>query len=359
MLQFRIMRSTRRSLEGSIEIAAFTLCCVLSLLWGFLAKAQTGLHSAVSIEIVLPARLAAGRPATLATLGADHKLAGHVTVELGSGQRIRTDATGRANFTAPVAAVLLARAPGTSVAALIDSERAADVQRELAVPPLAALHNSFNICGGGFQGNAEANQAEINDEPALVLAASPECLVVIPDPKTATGPAKIAVESSGAPRQASITFVSLDFEPPQPPLTPRKKSWLTVHARGSNQRLRILVENDAPDVLQFEKGEAQALVTSGGTENEAQIKVEALRSGDFAFRARLLPAPDTEAARRFLEAAEPLALERLAHSLKSMEDELSHPPRATDQIRDELEKMLPLTSPGDFRTLLEAARSAL
>src|SRR5215469_1510153 len=143
MLHFRIMRRTRRSLEGLIEIAAFTLGCVLSLPWGFLAKAQTALHSAVSIEIVLPARLAAGRPATLATLGGDHKLAGHVTVELGSGPHIRTDATGRANFTAPVAAVLLARAPGTSVAALIDSEPAADVQRELVVSPFAALHNSF------------------------------------------------------------------------------------------------------------------------------------------------------------------------------------------------------------------------
>jgi hypothetical protein len=47
------------------------------------------------------------------------------------------------------------------------------------------------------------------------------------------------------------------------------------------------------------------------------------------------------------------------HSLKNMEDELSHHPRDTERVRDELERMLPLTSPSDLRTLLEAARSAL
>lgn len=359
MLHFRIMRKARQWSAGLILIVAYMLCAVLALASDFLAKAQTASNPAVSVEIVLPPRLIASRPATLATLGPDHKLAGHVNVELANGQHIRTDATGRANFTATAAGVLLAKARGTSAATLIDSEAGADAQRELAVPPFAALHNSFNICGGGFQGNAEANRVEINDEPVLVLAASPECIVVIPDPKMATGTAKILIESPSGPRQTAVTLVSLDFEPPQPLLTPGKKSWLTVHARGSNEHLRILVENEAPDVLQFERGDEQALVTSGGADNVAQIKAEALRSGDFSFHARLLPPPDTEAARRFLEAAEPMALADLPHRLKNMEDNLSRHPRDAEKIRDELERMLSLTSPGDFRTLLEAARSAL
>jgi hypothetical protein len=355
------MRNTRRLPRGSIKRAAFTLCAALlfTLTLNFFADAQTASPPVLSVEIVLPPRLVAGRPATLATLGADRKLAGHIAVELGNGQHVRTDATGRANFTAPAARVLLAKAAGTSAAALIDSEPASNAQRQIAVAPFAALHNSFNICGGGFQGNAEANRVEINDEPALTLAASPECLVVIPGPKTASGIARISVANSGVARQAAITLVSFDFEPPQPPLMPEKKGWLTVRVRGSNQRLRILVENDAPDVLQFEKGDEQALVTSGGTDNVAQIRVEAIRSGDFGFHARLLAPPDPEAARRFLEAAEPLAMAARPHSLKNMEDELSHHPRDTERVRDELERMLPLTSPSDLRTLLEAARSAL
>ena len=352
------MRNTRRLATALTKIAACTLCAALTLATDFFAKAQTASHRGVPIEIILPPRLVAGQPATLATLGADHKLAGHVAVEIGNGQHIRTDATGRANFTAPPAGVLLAKAPGASAATLIDSE-AADAQRELAVPLFAALRNSFNICGGGFQGNGEANRVQIDDEQVLVLAASPECVVVIPDPKMATGTAKILIESSRGPREATVTLVSLDFEPPQPALTPGKKSVLTVYARGSNQPLRILVENEAPDVLQFEKGDKEALVTSGGADNVAQIKVEALRSGDFAFHARLLSPADTEAARRFLEAAEPMAIADLPHSLKNLEDQLSRHPRDAEKVRDELERMLSLTSPSDFRTLLEAARSAL
>lgn len=357
MLHFGIMQSKRFAAD-STTVGAFTLCAVLALAPDFLGNRQTASHPAVPVEIVLPARLVAGQPATLATLDANHKLAGHVAVELGNGQHIRTDATGRANFTAPAAGVLLAKAVGTSTAALIDSEAAGDAQQELAVPLFAALHNSFNICGGGFQGNAEANRVEINDQPVLVLAASPECLVVVSEPKTATGTAKILAEGPRA-RPTEITFISLDFDPPQPPLTPGKKSWLTVHARGSNERLRILVENQAPDVLQFEKGDAQALTTSGGADNVAQIKVEVLRSGDFAFHARLLPAPDTKAARRFLEAAEPMAVADMQHSLKNIEDQLSRHPRDAEKVRDELEKMLPLANPGDLRTLLQAAFAAL
>ena len=353
------MRDTRRLATALTKIAACTLCAALTLATDFFAKPQTASHPGVPVEIVLPPRLVAGRPATLAALGADHKLAGHVAVDLGNGQHIRTDATGRANFIAPAAGVLLAKAPRASAATLVDSEAAAGAQRELAVPPFAALHNSFNICGGGFQGNAEANRVEINDEPVLVLAASPECVVVIPNPKMAIGTTKILIESPDGPRQAAITLVSLDFEPPQPALIPGKKSVLTVQARGSNQPLRILVENEVPDVLQFEKGDKEALVTSGGADNVAQIKVEALRSGDFAFHARLLSPADTEAARRFLEAAEPMAIADLPHSLKNLEDQLSRHPRDAEKVRDELERMLSLTSPGDFRTLLEAARSAL
>jgi hypothetical protein len=310
-----------------------------------------------SIEIVLPPRLVADRPATLATLGADHRLIGHVAVELGNGARLQTDATGRVNFTAPSGHILMAKAGGSSAAALVDSPSAVNAETELSVPPRAALHSSLNLCGGEFDGNAEANRVEINDEPALVLAASPECLVVVPAASAAPGVAKISVDSDSPPREASVTLVSLDFEPPQ--LTPGKKGWLTVRARGSDQPLRVMVENESFDVLQFEKGDTQELTTSGGAQNVAQIQVQAIRSGDFSFHARILPPPDPEAARRFLQAAEPLALADIPRTLKKMEDEISHHPNDAEKIRAELDQMLAVTSPTEFRTLLEAARSSL
>lgn len=320
--------------------------------------AQTTPHSP-RIEILVPARLIAGRPATLATLGTDRKLAPHVAVDLGSGDHLQTDATGRANFMPPKVGVLIAKSAGATTAALVDADSEEDSRRQIAVAPFAALHDGFDICGGGFQGNAEGNHVYINDEPVLILAASPECVAAAPSPKTSVGPANVLVEDRAGPRRASITFVSLDFEPPQPPLTATKKGWLTVRVRGTDQRLRILVENETPDVLQFERGDEQVILTSGGADNIEQIKVEAIRSGDFGFHARVLPPADPVAARRFLEAAEPLAFADVVRTLKKIEADLAHHPAGLDRIRAELDRMLTTTSPSDFRTLLEAARSAL
>jgi hypothetical protein len=332
------------------------------VLWStghFPAAAQVSPSQPSMVEIVLPLRLVAGHPATLATLGAEGKLSPHVTVEFGTGEHFETDATGRANFTAPAAGVLLAKSGSASAAVLVDPDSAASVETSIRVAPFASTRDRLNVCGGGFQGNAEANRVYVNDEPALVLAASPECLAIVPDPKTTPGAAKISVEGGTAARQIAITLVSLDFEPPHPPLTPTQKGWLTLRAHGSDRRLRVLAENETPDVLRFEKGDAQEVITTGGAQNAAEIRVEAIRSGDFSFRARLWPPLDREAARRFLEAAEPLAIADVRGGLKNMQNELLRHPHNLERVRIELDEMISLTSPGGVRTLLEAARNSL
>lgn len=323
------------------------------------SAAQIAASRVSSIQIVLPPRLVAGGPATLATIGADHRLIGHVAVELGHGKSIQTDATGRANFTVGSGSVLIARAGGSSAAALIDSQSAASSEAGIRVPRFAALHNGFDVCGTGFDGNAENDRVEVDAQAALVLAASPECLIVVPGAAAAPGMAKISIEGSSPVEGLTVTLVSLGFEPPQPPLTAGTKGWLTVRARGSNEPLRIMVENQSLDVLQFEKGDTQEVLTSGGMQNTARIQVQAIRSGDFSFHARVLPPPDFDAARRFLEAAEPLAIGDLPKTLEKMKDELAHHPKNAGRIRAGLDQMLEVTSPSDFRALLEAARSAL
>lgn len=313
-----------------------------------------------SIQVILPPRLVAGAPATLATVGADHRLVGHVRVELNNGPPIETDATGRANFTAPGGAVLIARAGGGSAATLIDPPVAgAPADVPLRAPRFAALHNSLNLCGGGFDGNAEANRVELNGEPALVVAASPECLVVIPGVKAAPGAARIVADRLNHPAKASVTLIALDFEPPNPSLTPGQKGWLTVRARGSNRKLRIEVGNESPDVLRFAKGDTQEVVTSGGEQNIARIGVQAIRSGDFSFHARIVPPADAQAARRFLQAAEPLATADAARRLRKVEGHLARHPKQAETLRAELDRLVQASSPGDLRTLLAAARSAL
>jgi hypothetical protein len=182
---------------------------------------------------------------------------------------------------------------------------------------------------------------------------------VVPGPKSAPGSATISTKASSGRKEATTAVVSLDFEAPNPPLMPGNKGWLTLRARGSDQRLRVVVENESPGVIHFEKTDEQELITSGGENNVAEIRVEAVRSGDFSFRARLAPAPDLDAARRFLEAAAPLAPHNLQGSLKKMANNLARTPRDSVKVRSQLQQILSITMTGDFRTLLEAAQSAL
>jgi hypothetical protein len=329
-----------------------------------------------AVTIVLPPKVVAGHPATLAALGADGRLAPNVAVELRPGVRVTTDRTGRALFVVPASdAVLLAKASGASAVALVDpAQFALGPPATTTVTPVVALHDPFAICAAGLSGGADANLVKINGEFALVLAASPECLVVLPPPTAKPGPAKVWV--AAPPTQAQVTqlpaalppmivtpgpltLVSLDFARPSPPLQPGEKSLLTVHVRGSDQPLRIVVENESPGVLAFRNGDSQELRTSGGPQNVAEVEVQAIRSGDFSFHARVLPAPDAAMALRYLQAAAAIAPANLQGALKSLADRLAHHPNDAEKIRLKLEQILAAAAPGDFPTLLDAARSAL
>lgn len=347
------------------KLRRLALCVALSLLATTpgdkaFAQAQTRSSTTWAVTIVLPPKLIAGAPATLATLGVDGKLAANIPVELGNGQHIQTDVTGHAFFIAPASGgVLIARASGTSVAALIDAQSAVGMPGPMTVAPVVSLRDRFSICGGGFRGDAEANRVQINGNLALILAASPECLVAVPGPKAVPGPAMISVTNPIGTKAATTTLVSLDFEPPKPPLTPDTKGWLILRARGSQQRLRVVVVNESPGVLHFEKGDTEEFITTGGENNIAKISVEVIRSGDFSFRAWLLPAPDPDAARRFLEAAAPLAPRDLQRSLNKMAGNLARHPHDSAKVKSQLQQILSVTMTSDFRTLLEAAQSNL
>ncbi|HXJ15782.1 MAG TPA: hypothetical protein VNM68_01135 [Candidatus Polarisedimenticolia bacterium] len=324
------------------------------------SQAQSNPLTTWTVTIVLTPRLVANRPATLAVLGVDGKLAAGVTIDLGSGQRVTTDRTGRAYFTAPASGgVLMAKGPGTSVATLIDPPLPADVPHALTVAPEVSLHEPFSICGAGLRGDADAYEVWINRGPALVLAASPACIVVLPDANAKPGPATISIKAGQSQWTAKTTLVSLEFETPHPPLLPDKKGNLIVRVRGSQQRLGIVVENRTPGVLRFLRGDMQELRTRGGSQNFAKVSVKTIRSGDFSFRARLLPPPDVAAARRYLQAAEPLAPNQTQPGIRKLTDRLAHQPRSLEQVRRELGQIVAHTIPGDCRTLLAAAQSAL
>lgn len=324
------------------------------------ASAQSTAANTWAVRIVLPPKLVAGQPATLAVLGLDGRLADGISVDVGLGQKLKTDASGRATFTVPSGAqYLIASASGASVAALVDENAAGLSNFSLKVPPFISQRDQFPICGGGFHGDASKNHVTFNRDPAFILAASPECLVVAAGTRAIPGPVKISIQSPPAQWTADSTVVGLNFDPPFPPPNPEKKSRLVLHAQGSDQVLHVLVENQTPGILHFLHGDAQQVVTSGGGQNTAEIEVQAIAAGDFSFDARLLPEPNAENARRFLEAALSIGSKEQRDQIKPLIHSLQHHPRDTFKVWVELRKTILLTAEGNFRTLLESARSFL
>jgi len=119
------------------------------------------------------------------------------------------------------------------------------------------------------------------------------------------------------------------------------------------------VENKTPGVLRFVHGDTQELLTKGGPQNDAILDVQAVRTGDYFFRARLLPASDIAVAQRFLQASAALAPEDMKSDINGYSRRLARHPRDSAAVRAALGEILMQTIAGDFRTLLNAAWEAL
>ena len=126
---------------------------------------------------------------------------------------------------------------------MVDAPVAREGEHAAGVAPVVSLLDQFSICGADFRGDVDANRVSINGKRAFVLASSPECIVVMANPRALPGPAKISIENPAGNWAAATTLVSLHFDPPIPPLVPEKRSKLALHVQGSDQPLRVLVEN--------------------------------------------------------------------------------------------------------------------
>ena len=313
------------------------------------------------VTIVLPPRLLANQAATLAILGPDGHLAAGVPVDIGGGQHVTTDATGRATFIAPPDGALVATTQGVSASALVDaaSSRPAEPAVSATVTPDVSQHDRFVICGSGFSGNVAADTVTVNGDAAFVLAASPVCVVVLPQSRTLAGPARIEIDALGTRATASTSLIALDFVPPKPPLLPGGKGKLFVRAEGTGDPLQLTIENRSPDVIRFMRGDVQQVPTSGGTQNQAAIQVQAIRSGDFSFRVRIVPPADLAAASRYLEIAESVAPKNIRDELRTIASALARHPRDAEKAHAALEKLGNASPAGSLRTLIEAAGDAL
>jgi hypothetical protein len=245
--------------------------------------------------LLLPKRIVSGERATLAVLDVSGRLTPGVTVNFSNGDRVKTDATGRALFVAPLDPGVIfgsieGRAGRVATAILTPAEAATASMEITSAPRVGSLTDRFELLGRGFCGDADANQVRVAGRPALVLASSPVSLAILPP--SDLEPGDVSVELACAKREAplwSLTLVRLDLEADSSPLKPGEHRTLTVRVRGTFAKVSLDARNLAPDVADLAGGNVVRATSSGGKENLAQFEVSGKKSGSFLISIRLVP----------------------------------------------------------------------
>ncbi len=244
--------------------------------------------------LLLPRQLVAGERSTLAVLDVNGRLTPNVAVTFSNGDHLKTDATGRALFVAPLTPGVLfgsidGRAGRVTSTVLTGAQANAVNIEVLSVPRVASITDRFDVTGHGFCGDADANQVTIGGQPALVLAASPMALVVLPPSEAEPGEASIAITcAKHAAAPFSMTFVELALEADTAPLAHAEHRTLKVKVQGSTAKLNLEARNLAPDVADLVGGNPAKQLTSGGTDNLAKFEVIGKQKGSFLISIRLV-----------------------------------------------------------------------
>lgn len=344
----------------------------LLVLWLAAATAMTGVaHVQVSASktspdsIVLPLELVSGRPATLAVLSADGRIAAGVKLVLSNGEVVTTDESGRAHFLGPPdAGVLIARILGTEIRAAADVVQKEDAARlEIAeVPAVAAIKGQLTIIGNGFQGDADRNRIELGGKSAFVLAASPKELVILAPSQTAPGHALLSVKVGSLEASNEISLVDVFPDAIQDRARLGKSGKFVIHVRGTTQPVDLEVRNMSPEIGRFKHGDHEHFRSSGGAENSATVAIRGTHPGEFSYAVRLEPQlapPNVQASEDFLQAAQKLAQGDEKRHIGSALSKLRS--RNTDirGARKEFAKITVANSSSDLQALIRAAGEAL
>jgi hypothetical protein len=282
---------TRHSLISGVLL---TLLGVVAAVFCHRVTAQQAPAASGARILILPRQVVSGERATLAVLDVNGRLTPGVTVNFSNGDRLTTDATGRALFVAPlnsgiVFGSIAGRAGRVPTAVLTSEEASAASIEVLSVPRVASLNDRFEVAGRGFCGEADANKVSIGGQPALVLASSPASLAVLPPPDLSLGPRMVEIACAKSAAGAfSILFVALELEADSSPLAPGERRRLTVHVRGSSTKVGLEARNLAPDIAEMSGGTVVRVSSSGGADNSAQFEVVGRKRGSFLISIRLL-----------------------------------------------------------------------
>ena len=244
--------------------------------------------------LLVPHKMVSGDRTTLAVLDFGGRLTPGVTVAFSNGDRVVTNATGRATFVAPLTqGILYATIEGrtgrvkTEIIAAATSKAPTEVS---SAPHFASLTDRFELQGHGFCGDADKNVVQINGRPGLVLAASSESLAVLPPTELDPGPAEVSVScNKGDAAWTRVAFLALSLEADSSPLQPGQKRTLAVRIAGTSERVGLEAHNLAPEVATLDAGNPARAISSGGAENTAVFPLTGKQHGNILVSIRLLP----------------------------------------------------------------------
>jgi hypothetical protein len=261
----------------------------------FSTLAQKPPSSLAGHTLVLPRTIISGDRATLAVLDASGRLTSGAVVTFSNGDRLTTDATGRALFVAPlnpgvIQGSIVGRAGRTPVTILSPSETTSHSILVDSIPQITSITDRFEITGQGFCGDADANQITISGGPAFVLASSRTSLVVLPPADLQPGRASVDISCAkryGPPLE--VVFVALSLEADSSPLAPGVHRQLTVRVRGTRDKVTLEAKNLAPDIAELTGGNPLQSSSSGGWENVAHFEIVGRKRGSFQISIRMVP----------------------------------------------------------------------
>ena len=279
----------RRTLDGFVVVL-----CLGAIVFCYAADAQEAPDASNARILLVPRRMVSGERATLAVLDVGGRLTPGATIHFSNGDKVTTDATGRALFVAPLTAGVLFASiegrPGRVATTVLPAQEGSGAALVEQAPRIASALDRFEVTGSGFCGDADKNEVTIGGQSALVLASSPASLVILPPPDPPAGPAEVSVACGRQePVRFNLLFVTMKLSADTSPLQPGQKRILRVSVMGTQEKLQLEARNLAPDIADLVGGNPVKTFSSGDAENVAEFQVIGKKHGKFLISIRLVP----------------------------------------------------------------------
>jgi hypothetical protein len=279
----------RRTLNGFVVVL-----CLGAIVFCYAADAQEAPDASNARILLVPRRMVSGERATLAVLDVGGRLTPGATIHFSNGDKVTTDTTGRALFVAPLTAGVLFASiegrPGRVATTVLPAQEGGGAARVERAPRIASALDRFEVTGSGFCGDADKNEVTIAGQSALVLASSPDSLVILPPLDPPVGPSEVSVAcGKQEPARFNLLLVTLKLSADTSPLQPGQKRTLRVSVVGTQEKLQLEARNLAPDIADLAGGDPVKTFSSGDAENIAEFQVIGKKRGKFLISIRLVP----------------------------------------------------------------------